>query len=53
MAERSKALVLGTSIFGCAGSNPAAAIFLVLFIRSKLVIFKDKFTRSIYRLIPF
>ena len=28
MAEWSKALVLGTSIFGCAGSNPASFTFL-------------------------
>ena len=27
MAERSKALVLGTSLFGGVGSNPTAAIF--------------------------
>ena len=30
MAERSKALVLGTSLFGGAGSNPAAANILLI-----------------------
>ena len=31
VAERSKALVLGTSFFGGVGSNPTAANFIVTF----------------------
>ena len=34
MAERSKALVLGTSLFGGAGSNPAAANILLIAINT-------------------
>ena len=32
MAERSKALVLGTSLFGGVGSNPTSAKFLLNYI---------------------
>ena len=32
MAERSKALVLGTSLFGGVGSNPTSAKFLLKYI---------------------
>ena len=36
VAEWSKALVLGTSLFGGAGSNPAAAKYTVLGVTSPL-----------------
>ena len=47
VAERSKALVLGTSLFGGVGSNPTAAIFALLADIAKMIIVK-KFTRSYY-----
>ena len=41
VAEWSKALVLGTSLFGGVGSNPAAAI---TFLTSRFFIYEQNFT---------
>ena len=37
MAERSKALVLGTSLFGGVGSNPTAASIVLLQIVNEII----------------
>ena len=44
MAERSKALVLGTSLFGGVGSNPTAAIRIIMI----LAVFSSKQPRNQY-----
>ena len=42
MAERSKALVSGTSLFGGVGSNPTPVIFASAFVLPKKILEKKK-----------
>ena len=53
MAERSKALVSGTSLFGGEGSNPSPIIFLIFFFPGKESFCRrDEFFRKVRRASP-
>ena len=49
MAERSKALVSGTSLFGGVGSNPTPVIFASAFVLPKKILEKKKGVRLEHR----